>query len=575
MTEHAAPPQQPAGDTGRPAARLSLGARLSLPTRIVLGFAVVVLATGLSTLYALASVAALRHELSFLRQRALPLLDDMRQSVQELRGFDEALQRASPHDLEWVTRFLPNARPFDRVDRTLRHTRALAEFAEPPRLARLVSSESMPLPVLDAWLAALRQEETAAKRLASDRELQLALQPGGLQADALPKRDAETFAQLSSGLQRAIADRRLTDASRIVVELRRIIRHVHGAIDSAQRAFERVLTARFEEAERRERRLQLVVAAASLAALLTTVVMLLISVASLRPLAQLTEVVRRFAAGERKARAATDGAREIAMLASEWNHMADALQARDAELGARREELAQSERLAALGHMAARMAHEVRNPLSSIGLNAELLADELAAGDGLNQQEARELLQAIGKEVERLRVLTEGYLDRARPDPTRHRATDVRLLLAELLEFLRPELERRNVQLVVSDGPPLRAEVDAGQVRQALLNLIRNAWEAMPAGGRLWLELSAATDAQGEPELQVALEDEGPGVSERLRDQLFVPFVTDKAGGTGIGLSVVREIARHHGGRIALAEPLHGRGARFVLTLPVVQAADS
>lgn len=575
MTERAPTPQSnPAAAAGL-AQRLPLASRLSLPTRIVLGFAVVVLATGLSTLYALASVAALRHELSFLRQRALPLLDDMRQSVQELRGFDEALQRASPHDLEWVTRFLPNARPYDRVDRTLRHTRALAEFAEPPRLARLVSSESMPLPVLDARLAALRGDDTAAKRLASDRELQLALQPGGLRPDELPQRDAETFAQLSSGLQRAIADRRLTDASRIVVELRRMIRHVHSALDSAQRAFERVLTARFEEAERRERRLQLVVAAASLAALLTTVVMLLISVASLRPLAQLTDVVRRFAAGERKVRAATDGARELALLAREWNQMADALQARDAELGARREELAQSERLAALGHMAARMAHEVRNPLSSIGLNAELLADELAAGDGLNQQEARELLQAIGKEVERLRVLTEGYLDRARPDPARHRATDLRQLLGELLDFLRPELERRNVQLVVSDGAPLRAEVDAGQVRQALLNLIRNAWEAMPAGGRLWLDLSARPDSAGSHELQVALEDEGPGVSERLRDQLFVPFVTDKAGGTGIGLSVVREIARHHGGRIELAEPIHGRGARFVLTLPVVHAVES
>jgi signal transduction histidine kinase len=547
--------------------------RLSLPTRIVLGFAVVVLVTGLSTFYALASVAALRHELGFLRQRALPLLDEMRTSVQELRGFDEALQRASPHDLEWVTRFLPNARPYDRIDRALTHTRALAEFSEPPRLARLVSQERLPLPVLDAKLAALRSDTVAAQRLANDRELQLAVQPGGLVAADLPARDGETFHLLAGGLQRAIADRRLTDASRVVVELRRMIRHVHTTIDTAQRAFEKVLTARFEEAARRERRLQLMVAIASLAALLTTVMMLLVTVASLRPLAVLTDVVRRFAAGERKVRAATDGAREIGVLASEWNHMADALTARDAELRARQEELAQSERLAALGHMAARMAHEVRNPLSSIGLNAELLGDELAAGPDLNREEARELLQAIGKEVERLRVLTEGYLDRARPDPARHQALDLRLLLTELCDFLRPELERRGVTVEQRLAAVAWAEADAGQLRQALLNLIRNAWEAMPGGGQLWLELTVeAADAEtGAAEgVAIALEDSGPGVAGRVENQLFAPFVTDKPGGTGIGLSVVREIARHHRGQVALEPGHHGQGARFVLRLPAV-----
>ena len=89
---------------------------MSLSTRIFLAFAVVVAATGASSFYAVAAVTGLRHELGFLRERALPLLDELRQDAAELHGFDEALQRAAPHDLDWVVRFIPNARPFGRVE---------------------------------------------------------------------------------------------------------------------------------------------------------------------------------------------------------------------------------------------------------------------------------------------------------------------------------------------------------------------------------------------------------------------------------------------------------------------------
>lgn len=533
---------------------------MSLSTRIFLAFAVVVATSGLATFYAIAAVTNLRHELGFLRQRALPLLEELRQSETALRGFDEALQRAAPHDLEWVVRFVPNARPYQRIDQILAHTRALRDFSTPPSLARLLTRVQLPLPVLDSSLAALRNAHEARDRMAQDAELLEAT--GGL-GDA--HTDAAAFDGLVASLQRAIAEKRLSDAARIVVEIRRMIRSVHGALSRAERDFERVLNARFEEAERAEANLQVLVVTASLLALGVSVVMLLAMLATLRPMTVLTDVVRRFAAGDRKARAATGGASEIATLALEWNRMADALALREAQLSAQREDLGRAERLAALGHMAARMAHEVRNPLSSIGLNAELLDEELTRGAEMDATEAHELIAAIGAEIERLRGITEVYLARARPSAAEHARVALDELTSSVLDFVRTELERRGVQTTLR-AEPVQVEGDSGMLRQALWNLVRNAWEAMPDGGQLWIEVYPRGT-----EVVLAVEDSGPGVAVDQRESIFQPFTTTKPSGTGIGLALVREAAQAHRGRIALVAGLHGQGARFEVSLP---AAD-
>ena len=538
--------------------------RTSLPLRIFLAFAVLVTCTGAASFYGIAAVGALRHELGFLRQGALPLLDELRQSGLELRGFDEALQRAEPHDLEWVVRFTPTARPFQRVDQILAHTRALRDLSRPPRLGQFLSSQRLPLPVLDARLAALRSAHEARDRMVQDPVLRAAA-PGV----ELTQTDAAAFDVLVDRLQRAIAEKRLTDAGRIVVEIRRIIRQVHGALGRAERDFEHVLSARFEEARRSESNLGVIVVTASLVSLAVAIVMLLAMLATLRPMTALTEVVRRFASGDRKARAATGGATEIATLALEWNRMADALAQREAQLGAQREELTRTERLATLGHMAARMVHEVRNPLSSIGLNAELLDEELSRGTAMDAEEARELLAAIGREIERLRHITEVYLDRARPAPTQQQRIDLGELVESVHEFVRSELERRGVVALVTVERGVWVEADSGLLRQALWNLLRNAWEAMPQGGRVWLEVSTRLTLGGRRAV-IAVEDTGPGVPQAERDAIFEPFTTSKERGTGIGLALVREVAAAHGGRIQLTSGRHGPGARFELELPPV-----
>jgi len=533
--------------------------RWSLSTRVFLAFALVVAATGAASMYALASVAALRHELTFLRDRALPLLDAMRGSSEALRAFDEALQRAAPDDLDWVVRMLPNARPYDRVAEVVQLNRQADWLGRPPQLVRWLLPPRPGLPAIDPDLAGLARARASRDRMAADDDLVRAA--GGFDGASS---DEQAYDVLTRALQRAIADRRLADAARLVVELRRMIRHVDGAVGRSQAAVERGLAARAELAQHAEARLVAVVALSAALSLLISVLMLLASAFAIRPLAALTQVVRRFAAGDRRARAAPGGAHEIATLAEEWNRMAGALVDREAQLMAQREELGRAERLTALGHMAARMAHEVRNPLSSIGLNAELLGEELAKGGEIDRVEARELVGAIGAEVERLRVLTDGYLSRACPVEGSHAALDLAALARETVEFVHPELERRAITAHVDLPPAMPVIGDDGALRQVLWNLLRNAWEAQPDGGSVWIDGKVAAGRAS-----LAVEDAGVGVPTELRAQIFEPFFTSKPRGTGIGLAVARDIARHHGGAVALEAGSHGGGARFVVTLPV------
>ena len=543
--------------------------RFSLSTRIFIAFAVVVGTFGTAAIYGAATVAGLRHELGFLRQRAVPMLRTLKSHSLELRGFDEALQRAAPHDLDWVARFVPNARPFVRLDRILRRLSSLTGQATPPQLVRILRSPPPKLPDVGQELRLLRRSTEAAQRIESDRQLRPLLARGGKLSD-----DEALFKALVVALQRAVADKRYTDASRLVVEVRRVVRRVHREVDRAERRLQVVLDQRFEVAQQSESRLSLVVLVSALLAFAVSVLMLWVMLWTLKPMAELAEVVRRFAGGERGARADTGGAREIRQLALEYNRMADALAERERELVAHRDELARSERLATLGHMAARVVHEIRNPLSSIGLNAEMLSDELESLETPAPtmapntiSEAKELLGAIGGEVERLRDITEGYLQSARSAPQIEAEVDIGALVREQAEFVRAELTERGVtiHLRIEDQAVTRA--DPRLIRQALWNLVRNAWEAMADGGPLWLEVFHA-GLPGQAEVVIAVEDAGEGIAKEIRERVFEPFMSTKRSGTGVGLALVQEVAKAHGGRALIADPRHGEGARLELVLP-------
>lgn len=234
------------------------------------------------------------------------------------------------------------------------------------------------------------------------------------------------------------------------------------------------------------------------------------------------------------------------------------------EQAATKTRLIHTERLASIGRMAAHVTHEVRNPLSSIGLNVDMLVDEI----GEPTEEARNLVRSIQQELDRLENITEEYLRLARLPEPQLSSEDPTDLLNSAAEFVRREMDAAKVELRVAideNLPPVA--VDEPQLRQALLNLLRNAREAMPEGGIARLE---ATRYDGGVRIQV--HDAGAGIDAEDRDRVFDLFYTTKERGTGLGLPLTQQIVVAHGGTIA-CKARHPHGTTFEIWLPATVEA--
>jgi two-component system, NtrC family, sensor kinase len=274
---------------------------------------------------------------------------------------------------------------------------------------------------------------------------------------------------------------------------------------------------------------------------------------TLRPLRRLREGARRIAAGDYGKRVSETGPTEIAELAREFNSMGRAVQERE-------EEKLRAARLAMIGRMAGQIAHEVRNPLSSIGLNTELLEDELHE----NATEARELCRAIHAEVNRLTEVTEIYLGLRGGKPKLARES-LNTIIADLVGFVRNDLASRRVALRTElDPEDPTGYVDANQIRQCLINLVRNAADAVSVKGGGDVVLRTRTERS---RVEIAVEDNGVGIASELIPRLFDPFYSTKEGGNGLGLALTQQIVRDHGGEIHVASRV-GRGTTFTLSVP-------
>lgn len=230
-----------------------------------------------------------------------------------------------------------------------------------------------------------------------------------------------------------------------------------------------------------------------------------------------------------------------------------------------KEALIRSERMAAIGRMSAHVTHEIRNPLAAIGLNAELL-EGLATGEVEDAEEAASICSAIGREVDRLTAITEEYLRLARlPRPVLSQH-DVGRMLRAIVAFVGPDCRAAGVSLEAElEEEPLMAALDPDQIRQTLLNLIRNAKESMPEGGAI--TVSARLE---ERTLLLCVRDQGGGIPTDVVDRIFDPFYSTKQTGTGLGLALCQQIVQEHGGQIRVnSEP--GEGSEFVVALPLVQ----
>jgi len=222
------------------------------------------------------------------------------------------------------------------------------------------------------------------------------------------------------------------------------------------------------------------------------------------------------------------------------------------------EQMRRADRLSTLGELSAGMAHEIRNPLGSIRGTAEILKDGVDPGDPRH-----EFAEILIKEVDRLNRVLENFLRFARQTPLERGRFDLNAVVREVLDLARRQAERSNVEVVVSMVELPLLVGDGGQIRQALLNLVLNALQVMPSGGRLTVATSRL-DGQA----RVAITDTGPGIPVGEEERIFKAFVTTRPDGTGLGLPISQRIVVSHGGQIAVSSA-PGSGATFTITLPL------
>jgi len=217
-----------------------------------------------------------------------------------------------------------------------------------------------------------------------------------------------------------------------------------------------------------------------------------------------------------------------------------------------------TERLATVGHLAAGIAHEIRNPLASISGSIELLGQSAQASD-----DDRALMAIVNREVQRLNALIGDLLDYTNPKPKQPVDFDLAVLIDEVLVVARADRVFADVELAHEIERPAVEHADPAKLRQVLWNLVRNAAEAAASGGK-HVRVVARPDANG---AKISVEDDGPGIAPDLLGRIFDPFFTTKPKGTGLGLATSHSVISEHGGRIDVETEV-GKGTKMVVSLP-------
>ena len=298
-----------------------------------------------------------------------------------------------------------------------------------------------------------------------------------------------------------------------------------------------------------------------------------------RPLASMVEATDRIARGDLDHRVQGEGRDELGQLARSFNRMTEDLHSaredltqwgrtlerrveeRTRELRDTQDQLIQTEKLASLGKMAAGVAHEINNPLTTILINAHLLLEQAA-----RNEEDREVLKLIADETTRCAQIVGGLLDFARQTPAQEVPADINDIIERTLQLHEKQAFVRNIRFEKNlDRSLPEIELDRNKIRQVFSNLTINACEAMPDGGTL--TVTSRLGAEGES-VEVVFSDTGVGIPKENFPKLFDPFFTTKSFGTGLGLAVSYGIIRQRGGTIDVRSEV-GQGAVFTVRIPI------
>ncbi len=549
-----------------PAGRRPLRLRMSLATRIFAGLLFVMAAFGASTLYALVELHRLHDNAVVLRESVAPLQEGTASLFEKVRAMFSQVRPA--RDLAVVRDRAAQLAKEDLFGELAHIEDDALELSSYERLGRRFQQamDQLAREFHDLRRGSRFFEVLRRRGLPSQVAEELAR--AGYVDDVPNEALFRTYVQvLSEDASTGLPDAVRRDQAALRFMLQRVVRRLRGLRLHIERAIDVGQQAALEQ----ERSAVLAATGATIGALVVSLLVVVWVQRSLRRIGQLIAGVRRLAEGSYDEPLVVSGNDEVADLAAEFNRMVERLRERDRLVAKQRDELLRAERLATVGRVSAQITHEIRNPLSSIGLNAEMLLEELQdAGDAVSE-ESRELAAAIQREVDRLKEITEQYLQFARGPRVDPRDEDLGAIVDQLVQFVREDLRSRGVGVRAHHPAAGRlvARVDRRLVWQALLNLIHNAAEAMPEGGSVDLDLWA----EGNWAI-IAVRDTGCGIAPEDRERIFDPFFTTKEGGTGLGLPVVREIVLAHGGTIQCVSTPDG-GTEFRTRWPRVKKAHA
>jgi signal transduction histidine kinase len=285
-----------------------------------------------------------------------------------------------------------------------------------------------------------------------------------------------------------------------------------------------------------------------------------------RPVQSLTDAAQRVAKGDLSARVSAAGTDEVGALARTFNQMVEQL----GESRALEERLRIAERSTAMGRFASALAHEIRNPLNSISLTIDYVRQRLAPGEEPRRAEFEALMATLKAEVARLNRLVGDFLSSGQPARLDPRPCDLGAVVRETAALVEHKAREQAIAIELDVAEELPATLaDPELLKTCLLNLVLNAFEAMPDGGRLQLAARVDTDR-----LLLLVTDSGVGLTPDAAAHALEPYFSTKEAGVGLGLALVRRIVEGHGGTIALeSRPGHGTTVRLELPLRAPQAA--